>query len=70
MNKILLGRLCAPDLDKDGFNAMAVPDKWPIHKLYRRILPLLKFSPNELLLGLVVNTLSTPTDIAEGAVGL
>ena len=61
MNRILLGRLkwlCAPDLGEDEYDAMAVPENWPIHLdeairyLNRRILPLLKFSPNELLLGL------------------
>ena len=77
MNKILLGRLkrlCAPDLGKDEYDAMDVPENWPTHLdeairyLNRRILPLLKYSPNELLLGLVVNTPSTPIDVAGGPV--
>jgi len=77
MNKILLGRLkrlCAPDLGEDEHDAMDVPENWPTHLdeairfLNRRILPLLKFSPNELLLGLVVNTPSTPVDVADGPV--
>ena len=58
MNEILLGRLkrlCAPDPGEDEYDAMAVPENWPIHLdetiryLNRRTLPLLKFSPNELL---------------------
>jgi transposase InsO family protein len=77
MNKILLGRLkklCAPDLGEDEYDVMDVPENWPIHLdeairyLNRRILPLLKYSPNELLLGLVVNTPSTPIDVAGGPV--
>ena len=77
MNKILLGRLkrlCAPDLGEDEYDAMDVPENWPTHLdeairyLNKRILPLLKFSPNELLLGLVVNTPLTPIDIADGPV--
>jgi len=53
---------------------MDVPKNWPTHLdeairfLNRRILPLLKFSPNELLLGLVVNTPLTPVNIADGPV--
>lgn len=76
--KILLGRLkrsqCAPDLGEDKYDAMAMPENWPTHLdeairyLNRRILPFLKFSPNELLLGLVVNTPSSPIDIARGAI--
>ena len=77
MNKILLGRLkrlCAPDLGEDEYDAMDVPENWPTHLdeairyLNRRILPLLKYLPNELLLGLVVNTPSTPIDVAGGPV--
>ncbi|KIM35491.1 hypothetical protein M413DRAFT_32443 [Hebeloma cylindrosporum] len=77
MNKILLGRLkrlCAPDLGEDKYDAMDVPENWPLHLdeairlLNRRILPLLKFSPNELLLGLVVNTPSTPVGVSDGPV--
>jgi len=53
---------------------MDVPENWPTHLdeairyLNRRILPLLKYSPNELLLGLVVNTPLTPIDVAGGPV--
>ena len=73
MNKILLRglkRLCAPDLGEDEYDAMTMPENWPtsldeaIQYLSRHILPLLQFSPNELLLGLVANTPSTPIDIA------
>jgi hypothetical protein len=69
-NKILLGRLkrlCAPDLGEDELNTTDVPASWPDHleaaveAINNRILPHLKFSPTELLLGLVVNTGRTPT---------
>lgn len=69
-NKILLHilkRLCAPELGEDSeeFEAMTwdkLPAQWPefldeaIVTLNNQILPALKFSPNELLLGVVVNT--------------
>ena len=48
--------------------AMDVPYNWPDHLeaavrcINNRILPNLKYSPNELLLGLVINTNPTPTD--------
>ncbi|PPQ92619.1 hypothetical protein CVT25_007819 [Psilocybe cyanescens] len=73
-NKILIGRLkrlCAPDLGEDEYDRMEVPENWPTHfddavrYLNERILPLLKFSPNELLLGLVVNTPRTPVEVAQ-----
>jgi len=73
-NKLLLHilkRLCAPDLNNDEIERMKIedlPKSWPDHFdeairiLNWRLLPQLKFSPKELLLGLVINT--KPTDIA------
>lgn len=67
-NKILLHvlkRLCAPELGEDEDNNASwdkLPQSWPNHldeavtALNYRILPALKFSPKELLLGQVVNT--------------
>ena len=67
-NKILLHvlkRLCAPGLGDDEYDNMAwdsLPKSWPLHlddailALNTRILPNLKFSPKQLLLGMVVNT--------------
>lgn len=67
-NKILLHvlkRLCAPELGEDDYNSTTwdkLPNSWPDHlddavtALNYRILPALKFSPKELLLGQVVNT--------------
>jgi hypothetical protein len=67
-NKILLyvlARLCAPEVGEDGWQATDwanLPKTWPDHFdeaiqiLNWRILPALKFSPKELLLSLVVNT--------------
>jgi RNase H-like domain found in reverse transcriptase len=76
-NRILLSalkRLCAPGLGEDDYESMALkdlPSNWPeyldvtIKHLNNRILPSLKYSPNELLLGLVVNSRQTdsPEDI-------
>ena len=68
-NAILLNRLkrmCAPDLGEDDYASMEVPGNWPDHLeaavrcINNRILPNLKYSPNELLLGLVINTNATP----------
>ena len=68
-NAILLNRLkrmCAPDLGENDYAAMDIPSNWPDHLeaavrcINNRILPNLKYSPNELLLGLVVNTNPTP----------
>ena len=71
-NKLLiyiLARLCAPRLGEDDWQHThldALPNNWPDHfdKAIRilnwRKLPALQFSPNELLLGLVVNTPKTP----------
>jgi hypothetical protein len=67
-NKILLHvlkRLCAPNLGEDEYDALPVeniPRNWPDHleeairTINSRLLPALKYSPKELLLGLVVNT--------------
>ena len=75
-NKILLHvlkRLCAPDLGEDEYAEMdwdALLKTWPLHidnavlALNTRILPALKFTPKELLLGLVVNTPPTPLSIS------
>lgn len=60
--------MCAPDLGEDAYEEMNVPSNWPDHLedavrcLNNRILPNLKYSPNELLLGLVVNTKPTLTE--------
>jgi hypothetical protein len=70
-NKILLHvlkRLCTPDLGEDEHGSTgneSTPRNWPEHLdetiqiLNSRILPALKFSPKELLFGLVINTPST-----------
>jgi len=75
-NKLLLyvlARLCAPEVGKDGWQAITwdkLPATWPDHfdKAMRilnwRILPALKFSPKEILLGLVVNTSKTPLEVS------
>jgi len=67
-NGILLNalkRLCAPGLGEDDYSAMQIkdiPNNWPDHldaaikSLSDRILPALKYSPNELLLGLPINS--------------
>lgn len=63
-----LKRSCAPGLGEDDYAQMKVediPSNWPDHlddvvrNLNNRILPSLKYSPNELLLGLVVNSNGT-----------
>ena len=73
-NKLLLdilARLCTPKLGKDGWNSLKwedLPRTWMDHFdrairiLNWHILPSLKFSPKELLLGLVVNTVNTPLE--------
>lgn len=80
MNSKLLGilkRLCAPDLGEDeleGVTWETLPKNWPDHLedaieiLNNRILPSLQYSPNELLLGLIVNTQETPVEISTEAV--
>jgi hypothetical protein len=79
-NKILLHvlkRLCAPNLGEDDYEAISwdtLPSSWPNHlekavtALNYRILPALKFSPKELLLGKVINT--PRTDLANSASAL
>jgi hypothetical protein len=68
-NMKLLGRLkrlCSPDLGEDKCNTMDLPTSWPDHLeeaikfLNNSILPNLKFSPNELLLGIMINTKHIP----------
>lgn len=71
-NRILLGRLkraCAPDLgEDDSLDVLpeTIPKGWSDHfdtaisQLNERIIPALKFSPKELMLGLVVDTPRTP----------
>jgi transposase InsO family protein len=67
----ILKRLCAPDLGEDEYDAMDLPKNWPDHLvesiriLNTRILPNLKYSPAELMLGLVVNTSPTPASQTE-----
>lgn len=70
-NKLLLHilkRLCAPDLNKESLTDIKwdqLPCQWPDHLdeavrcLNNRLLPSFKFSPKELLFGLVVNTPKT-----------
>jgi len=70
-NSILLNalkRLCAPGLGEDEYEQMTIkniPSNWPEHldaaikHLNNRVLPSLKYSPNELLLGLIVNSRRT-----------
>jgi hypothetical protein len=76
-NGILLNtlkQLCTPGLGEDDYVNMALkdlPSNWPeyldiaIKHLNDRILPSLKYSPNELLLGLIVNSrqMDSPEDI-------
>jgi hypothetical protein len=63
-----LKRLCSPDLGEEEYNAMDIPETWPDHLkaaikyLNNHILPNLKFSPNELLFSIVLNTKHTPVD--------
>ncbi|KAJ3517415.1 hypothetical protein NMY22_g13975 [Coprinellus aureogranulatus] len=73
-NKLLLyvlAHLCAPEVGEDGWENTDwkdLPRTWPDHfkKAIRilnwRILPALKFSPKELLLGLVINMAKTPLE--------
>jgi transposase InsO family protein len=77
LNKILLHvlkQLCAPDVgeqaDTEGWEKL--PKHWPDHlddvvkALNHRILPALKHSPKELLLGIAINTLRTEPKDATG----
>ena len=75
-NKLLiyiLALLCMPKLDEDGWHEMDVnnlPRNWPdyfmnaINLLNHHLLPSLKFSPKELMLGLIVNTLKTSLEVS------
>src|SRR5271155_1732430 len=69
--------LCAPEIGEDGWQSMEwenLPKTWPDHfdKAIRvlnwRILPALKFRPKEILLGLVVNTSSTPIEASSSLI--
>jgi transposase InsO family protein len=76
-NEILLHvlkRLCAPEVseqENDG-SWENLPRAWPDHldavvmALNRRILPSLKFTPNELLLGMTINTPRIATEAVGG----
>lgn len=82
-NGKLLGRLkrcCAPELGEDGWEAIMLfkdlPRTWPDHfdaalsDLNNHILPVLHYSPNEILTGHIVNTRRTPvTDAATEPTG-
>ena len=69
-----LKRLCAPDLGEDEYAKITsfehLPHNWPTHfdtaieQLNCRILPAYKFSPDELCLGIVVNTTQTPLAVS------
>ncbi|KAG6839761.1 hypothetical protein C0991_011885 [Blastosporella zonata] len=73
-NKLLLHilkRLCAPNLNDNKYDAIEwelLPTNWPmcfdcaIQILNNCLLPVLKFTPKELLLGLVINTRLTPIE--------
>jgi hypothetical protein len=65
----ILRKLCAPGLGEDEYEQMQwkdLPKNWPKHfehairLLNSRLLPSLKCSPAELMLGLVINTNRTP----------
>jgi len=70
-NKLLLHvlkRLCTPEVGEDQDQEATwdnLPKSWldhlddAVHALNHRLLPALKFSPKELLLGLVINTPTT-----------
>lgn len=72
-NGKLLGRLkhlCSPNLGEDNYEHVkpeSITKAWPDHfdaaicQLNEHIIPSLKFSPKELLLGFVINTIRTPT---------
>ena len=70
----VLKRLCAPGLGEDEYEHMTkkdLPSNWTDHldtainHLNDHVLPSLKYSPNKLLLGLIVNSRQTdsPEDI-------
>jgi hypothetical protein len=66
--------MCAPELGEDGRAKITkftdLPAIWPDHLddavrlLNDRILPAYKFAPNELCLGLVINTNDTPLNVS------
>jgi len=69
----ILAWLCAPEVGEDGWQSTTwdkLPTTWPDHFdkaiciLNWRILPALKFSPKEILLGLVVNMSKTPLEVS------
>ncbi|KAJ3765042.1 hypothetical protein FB446DRAFT_834202 [Lentinula raphanica] len=72
----VLKRLCAPDVGEDWDERKQMdsfeklPNTWPerfdeaIRILNQRVLPALKFSPKELLLGLAVNTPRTSLEVS------
>jgi hypothetical protein len=71
MNAKLLGKLkklYLTDLGEDEYDAIDVYASWPGHfeeaiEFFNNcILPNLKFSPNKLLLEIVINTKCTPAD--------
>ena len=75
-NSILLNqlkRMCAPDLGEDEYAEKDIPSNWPDHLeatircINNRILPNLKYSPNELLLGMIVNTKPAALDSTTSA---
>ena len=62
--------MCAPNLGEDEYEEMDVPSNWLDHLeaalrcINNRILSNLKYSPNKLLLGIIVNTKPTlPNEI-------
>jgi transposase InsO family protein len=75
-NKILLHvlkQLCSPELgeDTEEFKRMSwvnLPDEWPEHLdeamriLNNCILPAFRFTPNKLMMGVIVNTRKTPLE--------
>ncbi|KIM67400.1 hypothetical protein SCLCIDRAFT_108324 [Scleroderma citrinum Foug A] len=72
-NGKLLGRLkclCSSELGEDKYQEGGdITNAWPDHfnaaiqHLNKRVIPAFQFSPKELLLGFVVNTTHTQTDI-------
>ena len=75
-NGILLNqlkRMCAPDLEEDKYAEKDIPSNWPDHLeatvrcINNRIVPNLKYSPNKLLLGMIVNTKPAALDSTTSA---
>jgi hypothetical protein len=82
-NKILLGilkRMCAPNLGEEGWKRIEkwehLPANWPDHfdnaifLLNNRILRALDHTPNELFLGMVINTTETGVETASSRITL